>query len=457
MNKQSHALLLAITLLLSVVFFSCQSLNDKNDEWIDLFNKQDLDGWTANENPVSWKVVDGILTGVGERSHLFYTGTTAAANFKNFELRAEVMTTKLANSGIYFHTLFQEDGWPEIGYEAQVNTSHIGGGDYRELKKAGSLYSIRNIYKKLVPDDEWYDYSIKVQDNNIQIRLNDILVVDYFEPTSAARAAGNAGKLLNSGTFALQCHDPESLVKYRSIKVKLLDDEVIANTNPVVEDATYQKMMQFQSNQFSFTDMHIRSDEDFDFTNALKFYYRTGVNLGIVADVSKMLPKDALNTIKTHTATLNGLPVFAGIYIGNQKLSDTAFDNVDYIIGTAGDDSLINVNEYYESVIDDLSDKKMNVWSNAAQVALAVSDGSANVLSPEMVGNMALTAKENGIAIEIDNKKRTPSIDFIKIAKQKGCKFTYANLGTSTKMGQMDYIFEVITSCELDYKDVYIP
>ncbi|MBK7373875.1 MAG: DUF1080 domain-containing protein [Saprospiraceae bacterium] len=71
---------------------------------------------------------------------------------------ATVKTFPLANSGIYFHTHYQETGWPSTGImEIQVNNSHIGEGDYVELKKAGSLYGIRNVYKSFVEDNEWYE------------------------------------------------------------------------------------------------------------------------------------------------------------------------------------------------------------------------------------------------------------------------------------------------------------
>ena len=65
----------------------------------------------------------------GPRAHLFYSGPVRNANFKNFELKADVMTQPLCNSGIYFHTRLQPQGWPEKGFEVQVNNSALGEGD----------------------------------------------------------------------------------------------------------------------------------------------------------------------------------------------------------------------------------------------------------------------------------------------------------------------------------------
>ena len=84
-------------------------------EWKPLFNGKDLTGWTANENKKSCKVEDGKIVLFGPRSHLYYTGKVNGGAFKDFELKLEIMTMKGSNSGVYFHTKFQERGWPSTG------------------------------------------------------------------------------------------------------------------------------------------------------------------------------------------------------------------------------------------------------------------------------------------------------------------------------------------------------
>ena len=45
---------------------------------------------------------------------------------------AEVLARPAANSGVYFHTAFQDTDWPRQGYEVQVNHTATGEGGYRE-------------------------------------------------------------------------------------------------------------------------------------------------------------------------------------------------------------------------------------------------------------------------------------------------------------------------------------
>ena len=42
-------------------------------------------------------------------------------NFKDFHFKAEVQCFENSNSGIYFDTKYQGKGFPQVGFEAQVN------------------------------------------------------------------------------------------------------------------------------------------------------------------------------------------------------------------------------------------------------------------------------------------------------------------------------------------------
>lgn len=186
--------------------------------WISLFNGKDLSGWKASENPSTFSVVDGLIVAHGDRSHLFYTGDANGGEFKDFELWVEVKTEPGSNSGVYFHTEWQDEGWPMKGYEVQVNQTH---GDPR---KTGGLYGIVDVMDvSPVEDNEWYTEHITVTGKRIVVRVNGKVTVDYTEPAGAIREGRVAQRLLDKGTFALQGHDPDSVVRYRQVWVKPLD------------------------------------------------------------------------------------------------------------------------------------------------------------------------------------------------------------------------------------------
>ncbi len=206
----------AIVLMLSLGFMTSTIGQKKQKGWVPLFNGKNLDGWQVGENAASFSVENGTLKVAGLKAHLFYTGDAGNHEFKNFEFKATVMTKPSANSGIYFHTKYQETGWPSIGYEVQVNNSQS------DWKRTGSLYNILNVQETYVTDNVWYTEYIKVEGKRVIVKINDIVVVDYTEPENPKRSEGEVNRLISKGTFAIQAHDPGSVVFYKDIMVKQL-------------------------------------------------------------------------------------------------------------------------------------------------------------------------------------------------------------------------------------------
>lgn len=189
---------------------------EKSAGWKLLFDGKSLDHWKASENQGTFTIEDGHLVVFGKRSHLFYTGPIAGANFKNFELQLDIKTYPKANSGVYFHTEYQETGWPSKGYEVQVNNTH------KDVKKGAGLYAVQDNFEAPAADGEWYTMRIKVEGRHVQTFVNGRQIVDYTEEANPDRPRAMKGRLLSSGTIAIQGHDPESRVLYRNIKIRVL-------------------------------------------------------------------------------------------------------------------------------------------------------------------------------------------------------------------------------------------
>lgn len=171
-------------------------------------------GWKlATENTNSFRIEDGAFVANGNACHLFYVGD--AQPFKNFHLKVEVKTDPVSNGGIYFHTKYQEKGWPRGGFECQVNNTH---GDW---KKTGSLYDAVNVSQSLARDNQWWTQEIIVEGSKVTVKVDGQIVLEYNEPPGA-QPGKDFERKLSQGTFALQAHDPKSVVRYRNIRVKRL-------------------------------------------------------------------------------------------------------------------------------------------------------------------------------------------------------------------------------------------
>ncbi len=206
--------------------------------WVSLFNGKDLTGWKSNDEvPNVFSVENGELKVSGGRAHLFYMGKNGDAKFKNFELKLKVKTTPGSNSGVYVATRYQDKGWPDAGYECQVNSTHT------DPKKTGSLYGVINILalapgQKEPPggkhikvdaapskDGVWFDYYIKVEGKHITLKVDGKTTVEFTEPEGwdpAKELKGMPGRKLAEGTIALQAHDPKSTTFYKDISIRPL-------------------------------------------------------------------------------------------------------------------------------------------------------------------------------------------------------------------------------------------
>jgi Domain of Unknown Function (DUF1080) len=223
--KNMWRIALSLALILAVSKASADAAKSKEksakpdaDGWYSLFNGKDLTGWKVSEdNPETFKVVDGGIVAHGKVCHLYYAGPVKNANFKNFEWKCDVMTKPGSNSGMYFHTKYQPTGFPSTGIECQVNNSH------KDPRRTGSLYQLKDIMNDSpAKDNEWFTQTVIVNGNDIIVKVNGKVVNKFTWPKGFKREAGFKDNLLGSGTFAFQGHDPGSEVHFRKIMVKPL-------------------------------------------------------------------------------------------------------------------------------------------------------------------------------------------------------------------------------------------
>ena len=198
-------------LFCTLAFAACPiaSADDKKDDdkdWVQLFNGKDLTGWkTHPKDKAKWEVKDGVLVGSGPAGHLF----SDRDDYENFAYRVEAKINDHGNSGQYFRTQYGPS-FPK-GYEAQINCTH------RDPVKTGSLYGFKDatVTEMLVKPDEWFTQEVTAIGNHIVIKVNGKTTVDIVDKKNTHM----------KGHFALQQHDPGTVVMFRKIEVKELPAE----------------------------------------------------------------------------------------------------------------------------------------------------------------------------------------------------------------------------------------
>ena len=452
-------------------------------DWIPLFNGSSLDGWKASKHRQSFRVEGGKIVVGGPRSHLFYSGGVRNATFKNFELKAEVMTRPGADSGIYFHTHFQPDGWPQKGFEVQINNTHVGGDDYRARPKTASLYGFRNIYKALVKDDQWFQLHIQVLAKQVQVRLNDTLIVDYIEPDPPVPLGGSTRGVLDRGTFALQCHAPHSKVYFRSLLVKPLRDDLTtpASEEPVVDDV-YRGLLRMNQENYPVVDYHVHLKGGLTLEKALATSRRLGIMYGIAINCGLGFPITSDTTAEEFVKSLQGQPVFIAMQGEGREwvklFSREAMAKFDYTFTDAmtfTDDhgkrmrlwipeevgEIPDSEQFMEMLVDRilgiLNNEPIDIHVNPTFLPDVIAADYDRLWTPERMKRVIDAAKANDVAIEINNRYRLPSPAFIKRAKNAGIKFSFGTNNSDPNLGRMEYAVEMVKECGLTWRDIFIP
>ncbi|NIP22287.1 MAG: DUF1080 domain-containing protein [Phycisphaerae bacterium] len=444
-----------IFFLYVLLFFAGSGLvSGKESEkgWFSLFDGT-LDDWKASENTSSFTIRDGAIVANGPRSHLFYAGPVENAIFTDFELKVDVMTKSGANGGIYFHTEFQPKGWPDKGFEVQVNNSYE-----RDPRKTGSLYMIRDVDRKTVGDDVWFTEHIIVRGKRVIVKIDDTKVVDWTEDDPPRPPSRFPKRVLSSGTFALQGHDPGSTVYYKNIKVRPL---------PVID--------------FGLVDYHVHLKGGLTIEEAVRMSKRRGVKFGIAQNCGlgfKVINDDGL---KEFLEKLEGKPVYKAMQAEGREwlgmFSPEWIAKFDYVFTDAmtfTDDrgrrtrlwikeevSIGNEQRFMDMLVKKtvgiLNNEPIDIYVNPTFLPAEIAGRYDDLWIEQRMMKVIEAAVRNDVAIEINARFMIPSARFIKLAKQAGAKFALGTNNGGKDLGNLEYCRRMIRECGLKESDFFKP
>jgi hypothetical protein len=444
-------------------------------DWQALFDGASLAGWRASENAGGFRVVDGTILCQGSRSHLFYEGPGGGASFRNFELEAEVQTQPGANSGLYFHTRYQERGWPEHGHEIQINNTATGEGGYRENKKTGSLYGIRNLYKQCVADREWFRLRLIVRGPHYAVWVNDLPVVDYVDPAWSEATPP-------AGTFALQCHDPGSQVQFRNLRVRRLPDDVPARTSDATAYRISPALAALHADNYPVIDLHTHLKGGLTHTEVLQRMYRTGINAGIavncglgfaitndagidraLAELRHPLTFSAMQAEGREWVDLFTLPAVARFdYVFTDAMTVTDEAGRRMRLWIPNEAHVEDAPRFLEMLVRQteaiLDREPVDLLVNPTFLPDPLSADADRLWTAERRQRVIRAAARHGVAIEINDRLRLPSATFLREAKAAGLKFSLGtNNGGRADLGALEYCVRMIRECDLGWQDLWVP
>ena len=398
----------------------------------------------------------------------------AEGNYQNFTLQGQAYTEKDAEAALLFHT----DG--ESGYEVLFRNGEIDGS-----RKTGSLSAIRNLYRSLAEDNEWFDFEISVRGKNIAIQINGTDVVCYTEPSQPYRIAEYSKRLLGQGDILLQ--GKQGIVKFRNLQITPLDENA-CNENDTLPDIDEQNdnIIRLQQQNFPVIDyhVHLKGGLTKEMAHAMSMNY--GINYGVAPNageggVGRMLAND--QEVYEYYEEVKPLPFLCGVQGEGRKwtatFSQEALGTFDYLFTDAmtimdhkNRNSRIyraeevhydgvTKEQYMEQIVDQtvkiLTNEPADIFANPTYIPEDMQADYDQYWTDERINRVLDVMKEHSIALEINPRYMIPSLKIIRMAKERGLKFVFGTNNVDANFGKLEYCIEAIKECGITIDDLWFP
>ena len=173
------------------------------DGWIALFDGESLYGWRPQE-AASFRVKDGAIVVDSGVQALLCTTT----QFSDYILKLDFRSAATTNSGIFLRTSPKPENVTEACFELNIAPPD-------NPFPTGSLVQRAKVEGK-GGDDQWHQYEVTMNGNQVKIVLDGETVLEYEDPKAVGR--GFIGLQHNKGR-----------VEFKNIKLKPLGTKPIFN------------------------------------------------------------------------------------------------------------------------------------------------------------------------------------------------------------------------------------
>ena len=398
----------------------------------------------------------------------------AGETFHNFVLEGQAYTEKDAEAVLLFHT----NG--ESGYEVLFRNGIIDGS-----RKTGSLSAIRNLYRSLANDNEWFNFKVCVHDKNIAIQINGTDVVCYTEPSNPYRTTEYSKRLLGQGDIILK--GKQGTVKFQNIQITPLTEGTYkANETLPAIDEQNDAIIRLQQQNFPVIDyhVHLKGGLTKEMAHAMSMNY--GINYGVAPNageggVGRMLAND--EEVYEYYEEVKPLPFLCGVQGEGRKWTSTfskeALGTFDYLFTDAmtimdhkNRNSRIyraeevhydgiNKEQYMEQIVDQtvkiLTNEPADIFANPTYLPEDMQADYDKYWTDERINRVLNVMQEQQIALEINPRYRIPSIKIIQMAKERGIKFVFGTNNVDANFGKLEYCIEAIKECGITAQDIWFP
>jgi len=459
-----------------------RSLPGQSTEWVSLFDGSSLRGWRTSGRADAFKAADGQMAVRGDRARLFYTGPSGHADFKNFELNAEVMLQPGAESALCFHTADRLSPSPAPGFEVLLANDSRGPNGFVQRRKTGSLSGVRHVWKQFIRDNAWFTLNILVRQKQVQVRIDSMLVVDYVEPEEPFSANRDFDCRIGHGTFALEAGNPQCATFFRNLRVRPLPDSIspLCSGRPRVDDV-YRDIIRLGASNIPVVDYHVHLKGGLTLDQALANSRRVGIGYGIAINCGLSFPVHDDASVRDYLESMKDQPCYVAMQGEGREwptlVSPASVARFDYVftdamtftdnngkrmriwipeeVGVITDKQAFM--EMYVKRIESVMREPIGIYANATYLPDQIAADYDALWTPARIERVIDAALRYNVAIEINNRRRIPSRAFIQMAKAAGCKFSFGTNNAEADLGRLEYPIQMTKECGLAWQHIFVP
>ncbi len=154
--------------------------------------------------------------------------------------------------------------------------------------------------------------------NEWSVLFNGKALTGWVASENPWRSEEHKGRLLGSGTFALQAHDPASTVYYKSIKVKRLPD---SEKSQLPDDEKWETTLaHLMDKGFPVVDYHVHLKGGLTLEEVKENSLKPGINYGLAPNCGLKFPVTDDVSLAAYMDTVKGQPIFRGMQAEGREL-----------------------------------------------------------------------------------------------------------------------------------------
>jgi hypothetical protein len=250
-----------------------------------------------------------------------------------------------------------------------------------------------------------------------------------------------------------------------------------------VVDDIFRQIVTMGTHNIPMVDYHVHLKGGLTLEQVLAKSRKDGIQCGLAVNCGKGFPTENDDAVRTYVDSLKGQPVFIAMQgegrEWTQMFSRRAVALFDYTFTdsmTWTDNrgrrmrlwipeevgAIADAQEFMDTLVERavgiLEREPIDIYANPTFLPDLLAKDYDRLWTEKRMMQVIGAAARNGVAIELNNRYRLPSLAFVRMAKEAGCKFSFGTNNTGPDdLGRCDYGLRMSTECKLGWQDFFVP